>query len=184
MKNYLVQYKPFLLFLLRFFLAFILLTVLYKMYLNSYKNNKMDSVSELVSNTSVSILRLVDKEAHFIKLESQSYNQLYYNQKYVVRIVEGCNSISVIILFISFVFAFSGKWKQTLLFIIIGSLIIFALNLVRIALLCHLLFYFPHLEHILHGVFFPVIIYGTVFILWIIWINNYSKYAKIQGKLK
>jgi len=83
----------------------------------------------------------------------------------------------VIILFISFVIAFSGKIKTTLLFILLGSFIIHVLNVFRIALLCILMYYFPKQQHLLHGVVFPLIIYGVVFILWIIWVNKFSKYA-------
>jgi hypothetical protein len=37
------------------------------------------------------------------------------NHKLCRRIIEGCNAISIIILFISFVVSFSGKLKPTLL---------------------------------------------------------------------
>jgi hypothetical protein len=49
-----------------------------------------------------------EKEETFIKL--------IYNHKYVARIIEGCNAISIIILFISFVVSFSGKLNQHFLF--------------------------------------------------------------------
>ena len=103
---------------------------------------------------------------------------LFYNQRHMARIIEGCNGLSVIILFISFVIAFSGKIKPTVLFIIGGSLLIHILNVGRIALLCILMYYFPEQEHLLHGVVFPLFIYGVVFLLWIIWVNKFSKYAK------
>jgi hypothetical protein len=31
----------------------------------------------------------------------------------------------------------------------------------------------------LHGVLFPLFIYGVVFILWVIWVSKFSLYAKI-----
>jgi hypothetical protein len=49
--------------------------------------------------------------------KEETFIKLIYNHKYVARIIEGCNAISIIILFISFVVSFSGK-KPTLLFIL------------------------------------------------------------------
>jgi hypothetical protein len=54
-------------------------------------------------------------------------------KKYVARIVEGCNATSVIILFIIICNCFSGKLK--LLFFYYGSLLIYVLNVMRIAAL-------------------------------------------------
>jgi exosortase family protein XrtF len=81
-------------------------------------------------------------------------------------------------LFISFVIAFSGKIKNTIYFIIVGSLIIHILNIIRIALLMVAFYHFPKANFILHDILFPLVIYGTVFILWIIWVNKFSFYAK------
>jgi exosortase family protein XrtF len=104
------------------------------------------------------------------------YNILY-NNKITATIIEGCNAVSVIVLFISFVIAFSGKLKQTVVFILVGSLFIYILNIFRIIILSVLLYYYPAQEHILHGVVFPLFIYGAVFILWVIWVTKFSKYA-------
>jgi hypothetical protein len=41
-----------------------------------------------------------------------------------------------------------------------------------------LLYHFPEQNHLLHGVLFPALIYGSVFVLWFIWVNKFSKYAK------
>jgi exosortase family protein XrtF len=84
----------------------------------------------------------------------------------------------VVILFISFVIAFSGKLKATLFFVFGGSVLIYVLNIVRIVFLTILMFRFPKQGHFLHGVVFPLFIYGVVFILWVIWVNKFSKYAK------
>ena len=109
--------------------------------------------------------------------ESQSYLTIFFHQKRIARIIEGCNAISVIILFVSFVLAFSGKLKPTLLFVFGGSLFVYVLNILRIAILSVLMFHFPSQVHFLHGVVFPLFIYGVVFILWLIWVRKFSRYA-------
>ncbi|MFV5702312.1 exosortase family protein XrtF [Flavobacterium sp. XS2P12] len=177
MKKYFILYKLFLLFLGTFFLVYIVLTVLYQAYLNSFGENKLDIITRMVAENTNQLFQLFDANFRIEENESQSFIKLIYDQKYVGRIVEGCNAISVIILFISFVVAFSGKLKATLLFIFGGSLLIYVLNILRIAVLSALIFYFPKQEPFLHGVLFPLYIYGVVFILWLIWVRKFSRYA-------
>lgn len=178
MKKYLVQFKPFLIFIGTFFAAYILLTIVYKLYLNSFSANDIDGITNIVGHNVDYLMRLFNCDILIQKSLSEPYLEVWYNKHFILKIVEGCNAVSVIILFISFVIAFSGKFKTTLLFILSGVLFIYVLNVIRIALLTVLLFRYPEKEHILHGVLFPLIIYGLVFILWVIWVNKFSKYAK------
>ena len=96
----------------------------------------------------------------------------------MARVIEGCNAVSVMILFAAFVFAFSTQWKKTLLFILFGIVLIHVLNVIRIALLSFALYYYPQYEEILHGTIFPLFIYGVVFVLWILWVTKFSGYVK------
>lgn len=178
MKKYIVLYKPFLLFLVKFFLTYIVLAFIYQMFLNVFESSQTDSITKLVAQNTEQVLKLFHADVELEENKTDGYIKLIYNQKYVARLIEGCNAISVIILFISFVISFSGKLKPTVLFIIGGSLGIYFLNVIRIALLCVLIYFFPAQESILHGVFFPLFIYGVVFILWVIWVNKFSLYAK------
>lgn len=150
----------------------------YRYYLNSFETNDIDGISNIVGRNVDQLMHLFNSDVNIFKSISNPCLEVWYNKKYTLRIVEGCNAVSVIILFISFVIAFSGKIKTTLIFILFGGLIIYVLNVIRIASLTILLFHFPEKEHILHGVLFPLIIYGLVFLLWIIWVNKFSKYAK------
>lgn len=179
MKNYFILYKPFLLFLGKFFLTYLLLTIVYQSYLGR-NDDRVDAITTHVAHLTESSAHLMDIQLS-TKLDYMCYTILYQD-KAVGRIIEGCNAISVIILFISFIVAFSGKWKPTSLFILTGSLLIYILNIFRIIFLVVLLYYYPTQEHLLHGVLFPLIIYGIVFILWVIWVNNFSKYASKNNK--
>lgn len=178
MKKYFIQYKPFLLFLAKFFVSYLLLTIVYQGFLSSFSDDKMDAITELVASNTKQLLTLFNADSDTVKDSSESYIRLIYNKQYLARMIEGCNGISVIILFISFVVAFSGKWKPTLFFVLGGSLIIYGLNVVRIAALCVLMYHFPKQEQLLHSVVFPLSIYGFVFVLWVIWVNKFSLYAK------
>lgn len=178
MKKYLIQFKPFLIFIGTFFAAYILLTVVYKYYLDSFDENDIDGITDVVGSNVYWLMDFFNCDVLVQKNLSEPYLEVWYNNVNVVRIVEGCNAVSVMILFVSFVLAFSGKLKTTLLFILSGILFIYILNVVRIAILTILLFRFPEKEHLLHGVLFPLIIYGLVFILWVVWVNKFSRYAK------
>ena len=180
MRNYFIQYKPFLIFLGKFLLAYLVLTFIYESYLNQFDKNKfeVDGFTELVASQTVQSLTFTGQDAYQMPNLEASSVKLFYNKKYIAQIIEGCNGLSVIVLFIAFVIAFTGKLKHTILYIIFGSLSIHILNIIRIALLCILIYKFPAQEEILHGVIFPLIIYGFVFLLWVIWVNKFSNYAK------
>ena len=178
MKKYLIQFKPFLIFIGTFFAAYIVFTLIYKLYLNSFETNDTDGITSFVGRNVEQLMQLFNCDIKIQKSLSHPWEEVWYNKRYIIRIIEGCNAVSIMILFAAFVIAFSGKFKTTVLFILFGILFIHILNVLRIAILAVSLFYFPESEHILHGVLFPLVIYGVVFILWIIWVNKFSKYAK------
>jgi exosortase family protein XrtF len=179
LKNLLLQYKPFLLFLGKFVLSYLILTIIYQSYLSCFDSSKaeVDTFTQLVAEQTVTVLSWVDSQSYTMPHLKEPSVKVYYKNVYISRIIEGCNAVSVIILFIAFTIAFTGKLKQTLVFIFIGSVLIHILNITRIALLCIALYYYPEYEHLLHGVIFPLVIYGVVFLLWVIWVNKYSLYA-------
>jgi len=151
-------------------------------YSNTFGENEIDSITKTVAQHTEKVLHLFTNDIAIQENKPEPFIKLLYHQKYVARVIEGCNAISVIILFVSFVVAFSGKWKHTLLFIFGGSLVVYLLNVMRIAVLAVLMYRFPEQEHLLHGVVFPLIIYGAVFILWVIWVNKFSRYASKTAK--
>jgi exosortase family protein XrtF len=109
--------------------------------------------------------------------KEETFIKLIYNHKYVARIIEGCNAISIIILFISFVVLFSGKLKPTLLYFWrkrTGLRIKCDAN--RHAECLDVSFSWPSVFLARCVILF---IYGVVFILWVIWVSKFSLYAKI-----
>lgn len=180
MKSYFNQFRPFFVFLLKFFLVYACLSILYKLYLNQFEDPllyKVDGLTQMVANQTQKLLEFLNFDCKLHLHETESSVKLMLNGKYLSRIVEGCNAVSVMILFAAFVVAFTGKLKHTLLFILGGIIIIHVLNILRIALLNIALLYYPESQEILHGVVFPLFIYGVVFGLWVIWVNKYSLYA-------
>ncbi|UUC45740.1 exosortase family protein XrtF [Flavobacterium cerinum] len=179
MKNLYVQYKPFFIFLIKFLLLYIVLTVVYKFYLNQYDAEKLE-VDGLTTSVALQVeqsLLIFDQPVTTKPSTRDASVVILLRDKPIARVIEGCNAISIMILFAAFIFAFSSKWKKTLLYIVIGIGIIHILNVLRITLLTIALDRYPKQQHLLHGVVFPLFIYGVVFLLWILWVQKFSGYA-------
>lgn len=191
LKQLLKENRSFLLFLVKFLLCYLSITGVYNLFLRQYtiESNEVDGITTHVAELTKSVLAFFNQEIALTNHQDQPAIKVLYHQKYIVRIVEGCNAVSVIILFASFIFAFSSTWKKTIGFIFLGALLIYVLNCIRIALLIAGIYYFPSSKDLLHDIVFPSVIYGIVFILWLIWIfkfydvmNNKSNYEIATNK--
>ena len=60
---------------------------------------------------------------------------------------------------------------MTLGYILFGSVSLYFMNIIRLVILTLGYYYFPQQRHLMHDVFFPLIIYGLLLLLWIIWIK-------------
>lgn len=152
----------------------------YKFYLQFSDGSKFypDYFTHLVSIQTENVLNAFGYNAQVIPHPNEPSMKVILNGEFLARIIEGCNGISVIILFLSFIAAFSGKLKTTFFYVLSGSVLIYAVNLIRIVLLTVGLYHYPEYEDVLHTVIFPGIIYGMVFLLWIFWVNRFSKLNK------
>lgn len=160
--------------------VYVLLSVVYKLYLQYSDGSKFypDYVTHLVALQSEDLLNAFGYNTKVLPHPDEPSMKLILNGEFIGRIIEGCNSISVIILFLSFIVAFSGKLKTTFFYIISGSVLIYVVNLLRIVVLAVGLHLHPKYGEVLHTVIFPGIIYGMVFLLWIFWVNRFSKLKK------
>ncbi|MFC3876987.1 exosortase family protein XrtF [Winogradskyella maritima] len=174
------KYKLVIKFILTFLLVYAVLSFSYKLYLDYSDGSKYypDYFTNLVAKQSTTLLNAVGYETLVEPHPDEASMMVYVNRKYVARVIEGCNGISVLILFISFVIAFNDKYKRTALFLLGGSVLIYSVNLIRIVLLSIGLFHYPWRRDVLHTVIFPLAIYGLVFVLWMVWVNHFSKQYK------
>ena len=176
------KHKNIIIFLVKFFVTYFVLVAIYNGYLQNsqQKDNgyKTSSITTLVANQSVKVLRVFGYQVEAVQHDQEMSVKLIIEGQYAARVIEGCNSISVIILFISFIIAFAGRFKPTFLYVIGGSVLIYAVNLTRIVILTIGLFHYPWRREILHTIIFPLIIYGMVFLLWMFWVNRYSAVRK------
>ena len=182
MKSLLIKYKSVIRFIVTFLAVYGVLTIGYNVFLNMSDGSKFypDYLTNLVAQQTNALLNSVGYEASVIPHPDEPSMKIIINGKYVARVIEGCNAISIIIMFLSFIVAFAGKLKTTILYGLAGSIIIYAFNLFRIVVLSIGLYHYPWRKEILHNVIFPMLIYGTVFLLWMVWVNQFSKNKKVN----
>jgi exosortase family protein XrtF len=100
-----------------------------------------------------------------------------------VEIVDGCNGIAAIGLFLGFVIAYPGLWIPRLLFSIFGIAIIYLTNVARTVSLCYIQAYWPGAFDFTHEYSTTAIFYIIIFILWMIW-ANYGESVQIRHSAK
>ena len=151
--------------------------MLYAFYLNKSQggNYYPDYFTHIVANQSSGIIECFGYSSKIEPHETDASMKLFVDNKYLVRIVEGCNAVSIIILFMSFIISFAEKFKKTTFFLLAGGLLIYIVNLFRIAILTIMYYEFPEYQETLHNIVFPAIIYGMVLLLWMIWVRMLPK---------
>ena len=139
-----------------------------------------DPITKTVAFQTDKLAKILGYNTYTGQHEAELSMKFFVGDVFASRIVEGCNSISIIILFLTFIIAFSGSIKATIIYGIIGTVIIYVVNLFRILILSLLMYKYPAYQYFLHSILFPGIIYGTIFILWIIWVNKFSNLKKVK----
>lgn len=177
MKSLLKKYSTVLRFVLLFFGTYFILSAFYLLYLKYFSSKEFypDYISNLVAKQSNLILGVLKYDSVLAIPESGPGILLIVDNAYHVQITQGCNAISIMILFLSFVIAFTQGFKKTFFFLLSGIILIYLVNIARIVFLVIILYKFPQYEKLLHGVVFPGIIYGLVFILWMIWVKTLTR---------
>lgn len=180
MKETLLKYRPFIKFVLTFFGIYIVLTFLYSSFIRSYENLEypLDPFTKTLSEQVEKVSNAIGLNIRTYQYSGERYTRLAYDDSSVARIVEGCNAVNVMIYFVAFVFATGTNIRKTLIFSILCVLAIHIINIFRIIILSYLLYKFPEHTHITHGIIFPLIIYGFVFTLWVLWIIKFSGFIK------
>ena len=87
---------------------------------------------------------------------------------------DNCNGISLFGLFAGFIIAYPGNWKKKLIYIPIGIILIEFMNVLRVISLAILDTYSRSWTEFNHTYTFTIIIYGFIFLLWMIWVNRIS----------
>lgn len=167
------DFKPVLSILLRFIIIYVMLLLAYQFFLNSFQKEGLDPFSRMIAEQ-------VRHIQNFMGFPTQLYNDIkgeqvyfYVRNEYPTRMVEGCNAVSVMILFVAFVFAFY-KGKKTFVFVILGLILLYIINVLRIVGLNIVVLDYKAYSKTTHDYIFPAVIYGTVVVLWLVWIKFFA----------
>lgn len=175
------EFKPTILFLVKFGVTYGLLTLLYGAYVssfNDYDPPRADGVTRAVSAQTTAILDMLGYTATQQQHPTEPSILVTVNGIESVRIFEGCNGISMFILFTAFVIAFTGPWKRMAWFIPAGLVFIHLSNLGRLVALSLISLHYPQHMYFFHKYGFTIIIYVAVFLLWVLWVGRLQRKRK------
>lgn len=169
------EFKPVLLFLVKFALSGGVLIFLYNVFLNQYHQfDQPDPYSIFVADSVVSVQQFLGFQSLNKIDPSNPWIWVMLNHKWASYINEGCNAISIMIMFVAFIIAFSKGFIKTTLFIVGGLFVIQLMNIARIVLLNWIFVYHDEYGKAAHDYLFPAIIYGTIVVLWIVWVKFFA----------
>lgn len=174
------EFKPTILFLLKFGLIFTIGSLLYGVYVKNYQQivpPQPDPITDGVAAQTQSLVSAFGYPAKLWYPDNQPLVVLYIEgfEDDNVTFFEGCNGINIMILFIAFVLAFGGTLRSRLWFIPAGLLAIHLFNLLRLASLAIMATVSHSVFHFFHKFAFTGVIYAFVLVLWYFWVVRFSK---------
>jgi len=85
-----------------------------------------------------------------------------------------CNGLELFALFVGFMLAYPGSTRKKVWYIPLGLITIHLLNITRVIGLALLSYYAPQYMEFNHTYTFTLIVYGYVFVLWMVWAMKLS----------
>jgi exosortase family protein XrtF len=123
------------------------------------------------TNTTSKFLNLITEGDTF----SNASHLILHNGRRTLRVGNDCNALVLFALFSGFIIAYPGNWRTKLWYIPVGILIIFAINIIRMALLTLNFLHFRSSFAFNHHVTFTYTVYAFIFLLWMVWVNKLSR---------
>lgn len=164
------EFKPSILFLVKFVGTYLVLNLLYGFYIES-RHPRPDEATALVTRHTSFALSLLGEENTATESPTRPNVTLADGHREVIAVYEGCNGLNIIIIFLAFVLAFGKPGKKLLWFIPMGVAIIYLLNIARIATLFYVSKYMEQYLYFTHKYLFTAILFGGVFFLWYWWVR-------------
>jgi exosortase family protein XrtF len=175
------EFRPTILFLVKFFGVFLLFSLIYGAYIKSTMTGddvKADYFTVVVTKHTVAVMNIVGNNWHYYHVDEAPFVDIAQGDVPKVSVFEGCNGVNIAILFFSFVFAFGGPLKTMAWFVPAGLIFIHVANIFRIGVLAKIAGQNEQAFYFFHKFGFTGIIYGAIFILWVIWVVVINKQRK------
>jgi exosortase/archaeosortase family protein len=100
---------------------------------------------------------------------------VWLNGKRMLGISNACNGQVLYPLFSAFILATQSHWLNKILMLLVGNGLIFFTNVGRIIGLILIKYYKPNWLDFNHKYTFMLIVYGLIFILWMVWVQKFSE---------
>jgi exosortase family protein XrtF len=178
------EFKPTILFLVKFFGVFLICSLTYGAYIKSTMSGdavRADIFTEVVTKHTVAVMNVFSSHWKYYHVEEAPFVDIARGDVPKVSVFEGCNGVNIAILFFSFVFAFGGPAKTMAWFIPAGLVFIHVANIFRIGVLAAIAGQNEKAFYFFHKFGFTGIIYGAIFILWVIWVVVINKQKRKES---
>jgi len=93
---------------------------------------------------------------------------VYLHNKPTLSIADPCNGLELLVLFAGFIICLPAKTSRKLAFISAGLILIWIINVLRCVGLIEIYLYNPKYTHFSHHYAFKFIVYGFIFLLWML----------------
>lgn len=176
-------------FLLRSFFLFILWKSIYILYLG-YERILDKPLTNLVGAHTAWTLNVFSGDKIFTTREVISIREfegqyqvapvslVQKKGKKLLAIADGCNGLELFILYIGFLIAMPASIKRRVLFLLTGAVLIHIVNILRCVGLCVLAINSSVHFDFAHHYLFKIIVYGTIFLLWVQFMRGVSMKKK------
>lgn len=166
--------NPFIRFVATASILYMLWYALYILWLQPKRTVELLVVDNLVLLSSW-MLKLLDYQLITAPVLNENIRTIGIDGTYGLFIADSCAGITLFALFAGFIIAYPGPVKKKLIFIPLGIITIHLINALRIAGLCIITFHAPEYLDFNHHYTFTIIVYTYVFLLWVLWVNKFSK---------
>lgn len=174
------EFRPTILFLIKFGVIFGVGSLLYGIYIKGYQEldePMPDPITEWVAAQTCQLVKGLGYEAKLWYPESDPLVVIYIEgfEDDNITFYEGCNGMNIMILFVAFVFAFGNRYKNMLWYIPAGLIAIHLFNLLRLVSLSVMATFSHGAFHFFHKYAFTGVIYAFVLVLWYFWATRFGK---------
>ena len=170
LNDMLKEYKVALVFVAKFLAFYVIANVGYGLFIEAF--DKVDPITLFVTKQASIPINWIYDEISISLNDAAPTAFLNLSGNTVISVFEGCNGVNVGIIFLSFVFAYKGRLRITILFSLLGLLVIYISNIFRVFALFWVAESRPEYLYYMHKYVFTGFIYFVVFLMWIWWVKK------------
>ena len=164
------RFKPVFVFIGTFLFLYVIGNLAYGWMIESYRP-AADPFTREVTRELASCLSWFGFDAVTWETADHHDIRVFWNNRNVIAVYEGCNGLNVLIVWWSFLLAIGPRVGRMWWFGLGGSIAIHALNLLRLLLLFAVAVYWPRQFYFVHKYLFTAFIYFFVFAGWLWWLH-------------